>query len=1080
MSSANVSSFHSSSECSTAHISRRNLDADELDSNLYSATSTHPKASALSNDAGATSFDSEAFASPLSRPPTAVSASNAPTPATARGAQRLGSLRPPGIAVHSPSSLSASSASAGASSVGVTLAPGRASQSSPSKATQGPSHSQSRDEQQTAAAAAKASEDRSQHSSDHAKGRHFRHLLSVLHVAPAPAVVDPSASTAHPISSPTHEPVAAAAAAAAAPAAVSAPVTPVSSPAAIPPRRVAVSPTVPTSRGAAGEWMRRATDAKGGGDGSGGGDAPARALLLLPPLRPSPSRFAAGSKSGSSPASHRNGSSQVASPTSQLGAGTTTPLSSALAPPHNFPLPLSAVKVTEAYDGGWWAATRRYVASKSDTVNAYLERLVNPGAVDVATVSAQAAATQAHKRRASQLLQARSANASLVSGHTSRAASVSSGFDGAFDADRRAPPPRPPTSPSARPRRSIFEPFGTVPHHDSRHEPDSSGVPLDVVVIDPAQEPYVWNDPTIQAPEVRVEAPDAVNDSFNEVGDVSDSDNAEAELNTYVVDLLSALRGYLTTPTEPFGHLVAAALASRSAAFPVRGFEVAAAEHNPFLVRMIVDSGTLEVQDEEAQRNVQATVDDLIPATEGELSPGIYEYLSSFFKMAFVRLSHGQYALLKRSGFEYIKLMFDHQHVLPDEPFHSILVNESHAMHVINLVFMIVQLLSIIFCTVTFALVLASWMKMNNNMLQSYGFYTLIVFGGGWALYLVFIIYAVRGRQDEQRYEPANSDSDRLLLPSPYVAVVPVIPLFDVLCLCKYIVAVRKKRIVHGHNIVASSRLSGAFYAIYFAFPQLITQSYFNNIETKIEPQYRHRWAYTMLMVAVIVQWSIAIFGYITFLFTHDSIDGFGFACFNMARVPHLLERHNAVAHALHYLMAFLLETNVYLVAADSINRPGATTCASYANVVLALAAFSVFYILILYVAIVLSEASAVRISIACVFLLAVQVALCVCSERLERDACATYRSYFFRSTFVFGYLSWGAYFFIFVVWFIMMLQWCLLYLHQLNLFPRVLWPYARRDERFRRARRLEGSSTEPDAQTDGAAAEGKEDARTV
>lgn len=1127
MSSANVSSFHSSSECPTAHVSRRNLESDDLDSNLYSATSTRPKASAMSNTTGMTPLDSDAFASPMTRPPTGVSTSFTQSPTTARGAQRLGSMRPPGISIISPASPSHSSNSAAASSVGATLPPHQklpSNSHSPKAVQANPAGAMPT----TSANSNGNASSNNQHPSTTSTGQpgqpsHPRHhrpgLLSLLHIAAAPAA-DPAtenataplpAATGTPAGTPhaatqrftVTSPDAAAAAGAATAVTASntgsgggttaAPATPAATLPAVnasagaastPARRAVSSPMVPTTRGSAGGWMRRhpTTEEFGAGGAKASADAPARAVPRLPPLRPPSSYFTTGSKSGSSHASRRNGSSRAASPTSQVegGAGAATTA---------HPQPLAAVKVHDPADGadsGWWAAARRYAASKGDQVNAYLERLVNPGAVNLATANAQTAAAQARSRRASQAFQAAPGSArnrttsSLVSGgggRHSRTASASSGFDGVFDADRRTPPPRPPTTPAHSDHRTLYEPFSSVPRQDTGAASDA--MPLDVVMIDPEQEPYVWNDPMARAPEVWVEQ-HAANDSFN-VGDVSgsDEDGMGAEPNTYVVDLLSALRGYLTNPTEPFGHLVAAALASRSPEMPVRGFEVAAAEHNPFLVRMIVDSGNLEVQDEEAQRNVQDTVDELIPATEGELSPGIYEYLSSFFKMPFVRLSHGQYALLKRSGFEYIKLMFDHQHVLPDEPFHSILINESHVMHVFNIVFMIVQLLSIVFCTVTIALVLASWMKMDNNALQSYGFYTLIVFGGGWALYLIFIIYAVRSRQDERRYEPQVSETDRLLVPSPYVAVVPVVPLFDIFCVVKYVMAVKKKHMILGHNIVASSRLSGAFYAVWFAFPQLITQSYFNNIQLSIEERYRHRWAYIMLMVGAVCQWGIALIGYIGFLFTHDSIDGFGFACFNMGRVPHMLERHNAAAHTLHYLTAFLMETNVYLIASTTINRPILQGCDTFWNVILALSAFSVFYMLIVFCVITLTDYTAVRVSFTCVMLLAVQVTLCVCSERLERTECAVYRHYFFRGTFVFGYLSWGAYFTMFIVWLLMMVQWVILCHHKLNLFPRVLWPYARRDERFAKPKKAEKAATEGDVSSH-AADDSKGDAQTV
>ncbi|KPA81128.1 hypothetical protein ABB37_04477 [Leptomonas pyrrhocoris] len=1042
MSTTNVSPFHSSSECPTAQISRCNLDVDELDSNVHSTASLQPRTPAGDNETRITPLDSDAFASPMTRPPTGVSISVTPSPTTARGAQRPVSQRPPGLSMLSPSTLSASSASEKAVTAGVTFPSHQEVQSTPHNLTQ-------------------ANEPIGTLDHHHGDGSDntLRGLLSALPACSTPrkdaATKAPSTSTSTCTSYATPNSAAA---------------TPNTR------RRALSSPMVPTTRGFGGVGVRWAPggEAAAAAGTTTKGDAP-RARPCLPPLRPPTSYLAAGSKSGSSHVSRRNGSSCVGSPISQ--SELQAPLSSSqVSLPPRLLTPATVTMTHTADDNGWWAAAQRYVASKGDQVNSYLERLVNPGAVNLVTTHARTAAAQARSRRASQSFRSLSRHASSNSlseggGRHSRTVSVSSGFDGAFNPDSRAPPSRPPVSPAhggggGGTHRSSFEPFSIASQHDS------DAIPLDVVVIDPAQEPFLWNDPSIQAPEVRVESHDAANDSFNNVGDVSgsDVDDAEEEPHAYVVDLLSALRGYLTNPTEPFGHLVAAALASRSAEMPVRGFEIAAAEHNPFLVRMIVDSGTLEVQDAEVQRNVQDTVDELIPVTEGELSPGIYEYLSSFFTMPFVRLSHGQYSLLKRSGFEYVKLMFDHQHVLPDEPFHSILVYESHGMHAFNLAFMVIQFLSVVFCTVTVAVVLTVWMKMDDNNLQSYGFYTLIVFGGGWALYLIFIIYAVRSRQDEQRYEPPANDSDQVFVPSPYVAVMPVIPLFDIMCLARYSMAVKKKRMIVGHNIVACSRLSGAFYAVWFAFPQLITQSYFNNIEVSIDAQYRHRWAYTMLMVAVIAQWSVAIAGYVGFLFAHDSIDGFGFACFNRPRVSHLLEWHNAAAHALYYLTAFLLETNVFLIAANTVNRPNPAVCNAYLNVVLVLSSFSVFYMLVLFLVITLTDAMAVRISFTSIALVAVQVALCVCSEQLQRTECAVYRHYFFRGTFVFGYLSWGAYFSAFLVWLVMIIQWHILRYHKLNLFPRVLWPPTRKDERFAKAKKSDESSAGKDPSSQAAA----------
>ncbi|KAG5469120.1 hypothetical protein LSCM4_02517 [Leishmania orientalis] len=795
------------------------------------------------------------------------------------------------------------------------------------------------------------------------------------------------------------------------------------------PRGVASSPLAPSSRGAENGRQRRANTV---------GEATGSSLLppLAPPVQRPPMLSASGSKSANSPESQRPLTPGVRAQSSPLDGSTGSDAGTAVQP-------LARVGTTEDGESGWWEAVCQLVADRAEKVSAYLENLVDPGGV--------AAAAAASRSRANQGVPRIPTRSTLIS----RSASMSSDSGVAYDPSRRSPPARaPPSSAAGKDQRALFEPFNDTSMrpgvNDRQSSEGSFAVPLDLVVVDPSQGTFMWNNPSTVQPVLKIAGRDAGSDSFMGAGDETGSSLGcyDAEPNAYVVDLVSALRGYQSSPTEPFGHLVAAALASRSKETPVRGFEIAAADHNPYLVRLMLDSGTLDETDVEAQRHVQETMAELLSINGGELSPAIYEYLTSFFRMPFTRLSHSEYTMLKRSGFEYIKLMYDHQHVLPDEPLHSILINQSHVMLILNLVFMVVQLCAIVFTTVAIALVLASWMVASNRSLQSYGFYTLIVYGGGWALNLICIICTVRNRQDELQYEPRYEDGEYVMVPSPYMAVVPVLPLFDIFCLVAYARALRQKRMILGHNIVACSRLSSIFYAILFAFPQLITQAYFNNIETSIDPQSRHRWPYIVLLVAATTQWCVALFGYAWFLFTHDSIDGLGFARFNLGKEPHMLERHTAVAHVLHFVMASVLETNVFLLTTTAIALP-VTVCGSYHITILVLSSFTIVYILIVYVAIVLMEGSTVRISFSSVPLLIIQLALLISSERIGVEECASFRYLYFRQTFIFGYLSWGAYFTLFIVWLILMMKWCVLCKTGVNLFPRLLWPLARKDTRF-------------------------------
>lgn len=175
-----------------------------------------------------------------------------------------------------------------------------------------------------------------------------------------------------------------------------------------------------------------------------------------------------------------------------------------------------------------------------------------------------------------------------------------------------------------------------------------------------------------------------------------------------------------------------------------------------------------------------------------------------------------------------------------------------------------------------------------------------------------------------------------------------------------------------------------------------------------------------------------------------------------------MLERHSAVAHVLHYVMASVLETNVFLLVATAIRLLEAV-CSYYNITLLVLSSITVVYILSVYAIIVVMAASTVRISFSCVPLVIIQVVLLICSERVGVEECASFRYLYFRGTFIFGYLSWGAYFSLFLVWLVLMIQWCVLWKTEVNLFPRLLWPLARKDPRFTTSKKVDsGDETFP------------------
>lgn len=518
--------------------------------------------------------------------------------------------------------------------------------------------------------------------------------------------------------------------------------------------------------------------------------------------------------------------------------------------------------------------------------------------------------------------------------------------------------------------------------------------------------------------------------------------DVDEEPPTIEVDLVSALHSYCVNPNEAYGHLVAAALASRSTQRPVTGAEIAEARHNPFLVRMIVASGCLDCDDPVAQRNVQETLDRLMPKGHGEFSPTLYEYLEAFFSMPFVRLSHERYVMLKSSGFENIVLMHKNKHVLPEERIHSVIFNYGHTMLLVNAVFAVVSLLVTTTCTVAIAVVLASWMMIDEPGYQSYGFYTLIAYGCGYALHLIFMVYFMRIKEDERLYE----DTEGMCLPSPYVNVCPVLPIFEVICVIRLFRSWPRKRLAFTHNVLVSSRLASMCYAVCFGFPQYVLQSYFSYTSHVVAPRYKRQWSFYFLMVAALAQWGIALFRFSYMMLAYDSTSGLGFACFSIRRIRHSIERHSGVPKILFYLFIFLLEVSAYIVVAASVELGNMDECIFLPTSVISVSGVLMLIILLvfLYIAMLFRRNTLTRLSFVAIPVCALVVATLVLGEVPSSPACVSFFVVVFHRSFVFGYIVYAAFFIAFFSWMVLIFFALLLRTCNIKLFPRFTGPLVR------------------------------------
>lgn len=528
---------------------------------------------------------------------------------------------------------------------------------------------------------------------------------------------------------------------------------------------------------------------------------------------------------------------------------------------------------------------------------------------------------------------------------------------------------------------------------------------------------------------------------------LDEATDVDAEPPTVEVDLVSALRGYRDNPNEAYGHLVAAALTSRSQKRPVTGLEIAEAGHHPFLVRLIVNSGCLDCEDPVAQENVQETLNLLLPEDQMEVTPALFEYLESFFQMKFVKLSHAQYTLLKACGFENISLMYAHRHVLPDERFHSILINYSGCFSVVNLIFTIAGLLANTTCTVAMGVVLSKWMTVGDSTYQSYGFYTIIAYGIGYALHLIFMVFFMRAKDDERVYE----DTQGLTMPSAYTNVCPILPIFEVMCLRNYISGRRRGLLAYTHNVLVASRLADVCYAFCYGFPQYIVQSYLNHTSRAIAPEFQRRWDFYFLMVAVIVQWSIALVRFSWMMVAYDSTSGMGFARFNMRRVRSIVERHTGIPKILYYLFVYVLECGVYIIVAASAEFGHVDDCVFLPTTIISLSGVVLLIILVVYILIIFHERTLARISFVSIPVCLIMVATLVLGTVPFYPSCADFDTIVFKHSFIFGYIVYAAYFLSFAFWLLEMMLVIIAKCCGTTCFPRLSRPLMRPEQRIRK-----------------------------
>ncbi|CCW60866.1 unnamed protein product [Phytomonas sp. EM1] len=532
------------------------------------------------------------------------------------------------------------------------------------------------------------------------------------------------------------------------------------------------------------------------------------------------------------------------------------------------------------------------------------------------------------------------------------------------------------------------------------------------------------------------------------VGDKAEEEEEEElgldhEAPAYELDLISALESYLENPNECFSHLVAAALASRSSKRPVTGAEVAAAQHNPFLVRLIVNSGCLDVNDPLAQRQVQETLDALIPLDSSGLAPTVYDHLKSLLKMPFVRLSYERYTLLKGSGFDYIILLHTHRHVLPRDRFCSILFNYSHSMLHFNWVLMLLSIVINTLAILSVYYVLVLWALNETKSYRINGIYALVVYGCGYVANIVSMVYLSQRKEDSTIYEDVGT-----LHTPPLYALLLFLPIYDVHCLFTFTQAVRRWKLVLAHNTLVLSRTSSICIAMWFVIPQILAQKYLIHSSGVSKVVHKFNLSYNFLFFVGIAQWGLALFRYGYMMIAYDSINYFGYASFKKSIMKSYLERHVAIPVLLNHSSCYVSEVSLYVFIVSFVEINGIKSCKYLTVLVIALSAStllvtSVMFTTLAFKNVRVGHVSFLNIVIIC-FVVGIRVVIQLHHPSSDAADCRRYINSVFDDLPLI-YVIWSVHEVFFILWLILLAWWPLRKLFNLNLLQRFLYPLLRR-----------------------------------
>ncbi|CCW70693.1 unnamed protein product [Phytomonas sp. Hart1] len=369
--------------------------------------------------------------------------------------------------------------------------------------------------------------------------------------------------------------------------------------------------------------------------------------------------------------------------------------------------------------------------------------------------------------------------------------------------------------------------------------------------------------------------PSARNSSFSSFDNIDATRAINLHNPNLLLDLRETVLQYLRTPDEFYINIILASL--KSGMFIIKGDVFELAEGNPFLIKTFLDSSHVDLEDERVKVVVQREFDrvmDVEPSEDG-LKLEQSNYLFCLCNVKSTRITEKQLSLIRKSGFEFVKLIGDFPHLRKDiKPVRSWFL-PIFKMTVATSVFTgwLSMLVTALFAICVLWTVF-TWIMLHE---KNKAYVTIIFYVWGYILTLASTMHLEEGKikvYEKQLWS----------YPSNLSKIIPIIPVYE----CKLLYVAFCYRLTpnnHQYFVIRYDLLNGMamqqiINGLLHAIPQLIVQVYLNSSMNNPEKGVRFviSSSFYFLLTTGICSFLLSMFSYIHQAVLSHSCDSFGFA----------------------------------------------------------------------------------------------------------------------------------------------------------------------------------------------------------